>query len=41
MGTFEVGLNVAFIMIWLQAYESQGVEYGDLDENAHPHPHPH
>ena len=31
MGTFEVGLKAFCIMLWLQAYEGQGVEYGGLN----------
>ena len=32
MGTFEVGLNTFFIMIWPRVYEGWGVECGDLKE---------
>lgn len=38
MGIFRDGLNTFCIMIWLHVYGkgSEGVEYGDLNEND-PH----
>jgi hypothetical protein len=38
MGTFEVGLNIFYIIIWLQVYEGQGVVFGGLNENGIPRP---
>lgn len=34
METFEVGLNVFCVVLWLQAYGGQGVEYGGLNETS-------
>ena len=34
MGSFEDGVNVVCVMLWLQAYESQGVECGGLNETC-------